>query len=267
MSQPVATIAVDLGQEEAWTLLYMLRIGALPGLKPPDESPERLEAIYQAGERSLRARGLIQSRLDDQQQTVLGLTREVMALVAGCALAQRVLSLSYEFSPDLIDVRRIYFIPELRILHYLPEPGIHRFLGLASGAMLLDAIISALRLGGTSKPPAEYTVRLDRRIFEAASASGSAKAATVILLDAGQDETLATTLGELLALHAPVGRALMTDVRTGDSSGLSFLAAPNGYWVVVNDGDSIELHAAIASDITGWVTEQILRDYNLPKPM
>lgn len=251
------TVAVEISQQEAWYLLHLLKLKALPGLPVPEDFAKQT-TLLNAVENSLVAKGLIKRDYDLAARRIeLAVDEVVTALVGAGALAERVISLVYETSPLTGEVTWFCFAPSLTVMRHEPQPGVVQFSAIGDGGMLQSMIALALHLDVLQPPLAgDFHVALPAEMLQTARAAVTANEVFNLFASSGIPAEMAQPLSEIVKGYETIGRVVMSSAKDQAVSAFSFLySAQSGYWIIIPDGPQVIMAPVLPTDITGRIAD------------
>jgi len=190
------TYAFTFSLEE---LILLMRIADLPTLASLPVNPfegvseERALGALAAAERSLRARGFLQSQGPEKPPVVYS---PVLALIGTCKLAQTIAMIIAQPLDKPTDARYYYVSPYMAVEHAFPEEGLHRFTGAPAIDDLVEPMKQFMHLDGQQALADMPVGLLSPAAMEEARNATSADAALKVLLDQGMPEILAHPLSQ-----------------------------------------------------------------------
>jgi hypothetical protein len=255
MTDTITTVGVQLSTYEAWTLMRLMRLSGIPGLPfPPQDAltEEGMKVAEPLALASLRARGLVQFRSNDDTPTVI-IDKATGALLGTGALCDYWLTLSVELA-DTGQVTYIYFSPHLSVIHTQPQPDLHLLSAASSGDILFSAIYSGLALDNINSSTNALSWVLDHQ-FLAKMAEQSTEDAAQQMADMGMESTDAWRLAA--AMHGVKRRASQQVMQTQEVRGIQILADELDYFLCTPQDNGIRIETVNTSQVIEAVMQLI----------
>lgn len=261
-------VVVSLSQEELLFLLQLCRVPSLPGLDLDAfdrlSEPERAITLT-AGERSLRARGLLEDSSEAEAGVAVG--DVVLAALGTCVMARAIVTVDRWPVDDAGERLAFYFGEEMVVEHEVLEHGIHRFTSFFDQSASLFRLLGAAGVPETSEeatPP--LSLSLPRLTVENARQEViermDAAAATRLLAGADVDEGAASAFAETLSRLESASTLTLLSERNGqaDGHGVVLLTGGGSTWLLDPDAEEsgpVLCKRVSSSGLADWLRSEL----------
>ncbi len=257
--------SVRLGQEELIVLLGILRASTIPGLgENPlgDMSEEMVKVALGAGERSLRARGLIAVDMGESKIKVDPLT---LALIGTCVYPQYTISLTVLEKNGALDAAYYHGRDGFLVEHSFPEAGINGFRTAENSRQMEERLINRLKLNESPEPPGK-PLRIPLSGMEEArelAAKGERGALERTIKKKGMKQDDARKVTSIFEDSNRSIFLLRVDYGSGQEetrgTGLALLEQDTGYWLMTGSEDNTEIF--IMEPVSGEHAKASVREF------